>query len=249
MKYFPQKLWQSKVAAILLILVLSSCAGRSTTKTNIKKINDALLETQAKKKAPPEKKPEPPKTPEQSNGPVPMSTFMSPPPKNVIASSNRWFPRVQSWAKIYREIAKQEQDVRNYSLSARYSIISLLWANRSLEIKDLTNDKAIIKIQLWISQIKLPELPEEPTYFAGQDAYKKISETRKILEGLDHRFCLISEGVQFIPALAYLEISSDLLDQKKYAKAMTKIQSGFGLVETTDKEKATCETTNPIEPK
>lgn len=236
-----------KLIVIVPFLTLNFCASFSTTQTNIKKTNEALLENRDQKKSPPEKTiPAAKKSEEQSDGPIPMSTFMSPPPKNVVLSSNRWFPRIQSWAKIYREIAKQEQDVRNYTLSAKYSTTALLWAKRSLEIKDMPEETAIIYVQLWLSAIKIPELPDEPRYFTGQDAYKKIVETRKILDELKDRLCLISKGVQLIQSLAYFELATDLLHQKKYTKSSIKIQTVSGFIGNIENEKKLCPNYNSL---
>lgn len=248
MKFFPQKLNRFPFFFSLLLLALSACAEKSITSTNIKKTNDALLETKTSEKS---KVPQQPEvvSPEQPSGPIPMSTFMSPPPKNVIKSSNRWFARLQAWAKIYRDLAKQEQAVRNYRLSAQLSISGLLWANRSIEIKDLTNDKAIVYVQMWVNQLRLPDAPEEPTYFTGREAFEKIMQTRKVIADLDHRFCLISQGLQMVPTLAYLETATTLMNQKRYNKAMVKIQNGAGLIGNMEREANVCAKSEFVEPK
>lgn len=238
MKSFPQRFIFLSLASLLCLLLLSSCAERSFTRINIKKTNDALLET--RKEASVKIPPEPKVQLSSENGPVPMSSFMSETPKNTIPFANKWFPRLQAWAKIYRDIATQEQNVRNYSLSSKYSAYALSWANRSLEIKDLPNEKAIIKIQLWIGQIKIPNLPEEPIYFSGKEVYKKISDTKKLVESLQQRFCLIFQGVQIVPSLAYLELSTDLLGQKKYTKASSKIENASGPLQNIEEEVNKC---------
>ena len=228
--------------------MFSSCAHYSTTQQNIKKVN-AAFEIKNPKSQPPAAVQTPAqKTVDEAPGAIPLSQFLDARTHAVLQSVNPWFSKLQDWSRVYVDIAKSERDVRNFELSEKYSTTALLWAHRALQIKDLPTEGAVFKVNLWIDQIQWPELPETSSYYAGQDVYEKIVATKNILKGFQKKFCMISHGVPIIPTLAYLELSIDLFKQKKYSKALYKIQSGLASVENIKPEEdKKCELTDDKE--
>ncbi len=214
--------------------MFSSCAHYSTTQQNIKKVNAVFAIKKTKNVS---VVPIPTRTPDNvSTDAIPLSQFLDSKNPTTIQSINPLFSKLQDWSRVYLEIAKAERDVRNYDLSEKYSATALLWAHRALQIKDLPTSGAMIKVQLWIDALQWPNLPETSNYYYAWDVYEKILLTREILKNFKNRFCLINEGVPIVPSLAYLNLSIDLYNEKKYQKALYKIQSGLASVENIKPE-------------
>ncbi len=212
----------------------ASCTHYSTTQQNIKKVNDAFAIKKAKNIS---DLPIPNRTPEAvSTDAIPLSQFLDSKTPTTIQSINPLFSKLQDWSRTYLEIAKAERDVRNYDLSEKYSATALLWAHRALQIKDLPASGATIKVQMWIDALQWPNLPDTVNYYYAWDAYEKILITRDILKNFKNRFCLINQGVPIIPSLAYLNLAIDLFNEKKYSKALYKIQNGLASVENVKPE-------------
>lgn len=174
-------------------------------------------------------------------GSIPLAQFLD---RKVVAdvqSVNPWFSRVQEWARCYRNIATDERDVRNYKLSEKFSEKALAWAHRSIQIKQLPTMGADTKVEFWLSQMRIPELPQTSSYFAAQDAYQKIAQTKLLLAETRNRSCLIKRGIPLIQSLAYLDLSIDLYKQKKYSKALYKIQIGMAPLENIETEEKKCD--------
>ena len=166
--------------------------------------------------------------------------FLSPDQKKIIRYPNAWFSKLVEWSKVYRNIAIDEQNVRDFVLSEKYSRIALLWADRALQIKNMTATQAIRIVQPWLDDLKFAALPAQPNYFTGQDAYEKATEIKMILESHKQRICFILKGYQIVQATAYLEITADLLQKKLYSKALVMAQNGWSLVSQMDDEKSVC---------
>ena len=182
-------------------------------------------------------------TPDQVSA-IPLAQFLDAKSSNVPQSLNPWFSRVQDWSRVYLDLAKAERDVRNYKLSAKFALLSVAWSDRAMQIKDLPTSGAIYKVKIWLDQLKWPDLPETSTYFMAQDVYAKIYITRNMLMEFQNRFCLVSHGTPIIQSMAYLDLSIDLYRQRKYAKALYKIQSGLSSIENiSPDEDRKCELT------
>lgn len=216
-------------------MIFTSCAHYSTTQKNIKKANAAFELKKVKNIVSSAPAPVQNTAPEQA-GAIPLSQFLDARTPTQIQSINPWFSKLQEWSRTYVEIAKAEKEVRNYSLSAKYSALAVVWSDRALQIKDLPTSGAIFKVNLWLEQLQWPKLPETSAYFAAQDVYAKIYITRNILNGFSNRFCLVSRGIPVIQTLAYLDLSIDLYEQKKYGKSLSKIQNALASVENVKPE-------------
>ncbi len=230
MSYIPRRR-QLSLGTVMLIFIFVSCTRYSTTQQNIKKVNDVFEVKNQKISSDTIQQPVQ-KNVAANPGSLSLSQFLDSKTPSVLQSVNPWFSRVQDWARLYIDIAKTERDVRNYVLSEKYSTIGVMWANRAIQIKDLPTAEASARTKLWVEELQLPDLPNTSTYFVAQDTYERISATKRILQSLQHRFCLIEHGAQIIHALAYLNLSIDLFNQKKYSKALYKIQSGLASVES-----------------
>lgn len=212
-----------------MFMLFSSCAHYSTTQQNIKKVNDAFAIKKTKNIS---AVPIPTRTPDVvSTDAIPLSQFLDSKTPTAIQSINPLFSKLQDWSRVYLEIAKSERDIRNYDLSEKYSAAALLWAHRALQIKDLPTSGATVKVQLWIDALQWPDLPDTSGYYYAQDVYEKILTTREILKNFKNRFCLINHGVPIVPAMAHLNLAIDLYNEKKYSKALYKIQSGLASIE------------------
>jgi hypothetical protein len=246
MNYSP--LHQTYVSAALafLIMMCASCAHHSTTQQNIKKVNDAFAIKKTKNIS---ATPIPPRTPDNvSTEAIPLSQFLDSKTPTTIQSINPQFSKLQEWSRVNLEIAKMERDVRNYDLSEKYSTEAVLWADRAIQIKDLPASEASIQVQLWVDALQWPDLPETVDYYYAWDVYEKILTTREILRNFKNRFCLVNRGVPIVPALAYLNLSIDLFNEKKYQKALYKIQNGLASVENvTPEEDSRCGENDDVE--
>lgn len=225
---------KNKAAYFLVIMILTSCTHYSTTQQNIKKVNAAFA-LKKDKGLIPSPTPTQKNSPDQNNA-IPLSQFLDAKTPTTTQSINPWFSRLQDWSRVYLEIAKAEREVRNYTLSAKYSLLAVMWSDRALQIRDLPTSGAVFKVKLWLDQLPWPELPATSAYYSAQDVYAKIFITRNILKDFRNRFCLISQGIPIIQTLAYLDLSIDLYRQKKYAKALYKIQNGLSSVENISPE-------------
>lgn len=230
-----------KIAGFLMVMVLTSCAHYSTTQQNIKKVNDAFEIKKTKDIAAPTQSLVSPPTADESTGAIPLSQFLDSKAPTVIQSINPWYSKLKDWSQMYVQIAEDESDVRNYKLSEKYSAQAVVWAHRAKQIKDLPTSGAVVKVSLWLDQLLWPNLPTASAYYLAIDAYQKIYTTKNILQGFNNRFCLLNNGVDIIRAKAYLDLSIDLYNQKKYAKSLYKIQNGLASVENvTPKDDTQC---------
>lgn len=211
-------------------MMFTSCAHYSTTQQNIKKVNDAFEVKKEKVPAASSVKAIQSPVPEQP-GSMPLSKFLDSKTFPTVQSANPWYAKLRDWSGIYLDIAKSERDIRNFSLSEKYSSMAALWATRARLIKDMPATDAFFKVYAWLKELKTPDLPQTTAYFAAQDAYAKIFITKNTLDGFKNRFCLISHGVPIVTAVAYLDLSIDLYNQKKYGKTLYKIQSSLSAVE------------------
>lgn len=160
-----------------------------------------------------------------------MAQFLDAHTPTMVQSVNPWFSKLQEWARMYVDIAKSERDVRNYVLSSKYSSIGALWASRAKQIKDLPTAEAASRVNQWIDKIQWPTLPDTSSYFSAQEVYAKIFITRNTLLELTNKFCLVSKGTPIIGSLAYLDLAIDLYKQRKYSKALYKVQNASSSLE------------------
>ena len=221
---------------------LSSCVSVTNTHRNLEKIDAELPEIHPKENPTPIKSENPNENNQSkdSDKPIPLDIFLSPNQKAAVKYPNNWFPKLVEWSKVYRNIAIEEKNVRSFSLSEKYSKIALMWADRAVQIKNMSLDQSSKVVQPWLDYMKFPALPSPPRYFEGQDAFVKIVEIKSTLESYKQRMCLIEKGYQIIPAAAYLDIAVDLLQKKLYSKAVIMSQNGWSLISQVNDEKTAC---------
>ena len=231
----------------LTVMIFTSCARYSTTQQNIKKANDAMTPPPVTKILEELKVDASQTKTSETPGSIPLSEFLNAKTTTEVQSVNPWYQRTLEWSRVYRDIAEGERDVRNFKLSEKFSKQSLAWAHRSLQIKQLPTMGANVKVQIWLDQLQIPNLPETSSYFVAQDAFQKIVLARDALGKTQNRACLIVRGVPLILALAYLDLSIDLYQQKKFSKSLYKIQTAMAPLENLESEDKKCATVLPDE--
>ncbi len=220
----------AKAICFLISMIFTSCAHYSTTQQNIKKVN-AVFEAKKTEAKTTSSTQQSDKKNNNNSEAIPLAQFLDAHTPGVVQSVNPWFSKLQEWARIYVDIAKSERDVRNYILSSKYSSIGAVWASRAKQIKDLPTAEAATRVNQWIDKIQWPVLPETSSYFTAQEVYAKIFITRNTLLDLTNKFCLVSKGTPIVGSLAYLDLAIDLYKQKKYSKALYKIQNASSSLE------------------
>jgi hypothetical protein len=222
----------------LLLLMLSGCASLSSTNANLREFDRILEKPQPKKQVLPSASKS--KTPDNPGGPVPLEVFAG---GSIIAAPdflNRWYPRLVNWAETYKSIAKEEINMRNFKLSEKYSKEAVLWAQRAKTIQKMDNEKAFSNIQPWILDIKTPSVEPVSEHFLSKEVYEKNLIAKNRLDELSDRICLINQGFAFVPTMAYLEISVDLMNQTYFDRSLQSIQRVLSPLEGIEKIKLSC---------
>jgi len=224
----------------ILLLMLSGCASLSATRSNLREIS-AITQEPKKPEKKEQKKKEP--LPQQDpNGPIPFEIFLGgATPSTLQSYANRWYPRLLEWVKVYRDIAIDESNLRNYSMSQKYSERALLWAKRSKIIQNMDNEKALRAVEPWIMSIGFAK-PDSPTtsHFTALDNYNLVYKSWEGLQGLTYRLCLIRRGFPFVSTIAHYEISNDLMSQKYFSRSTQKIQGVLSSVDDGQKQDKIC---------
>lgn len=233
----------SYLAVIASFPFLVSCAAMKATDANLKKVDATLAKEKESSKSESAAKVAPDnKDSYDQSKPIPLSEFLSPNLNQIVLYSNTWYRKLLDWAEIYKKIAIEEKNVRNFTLSQKYSKTALLWSERAMETKSLSQQDATKVVVAWLDYLPLPPLPQPSTYFVAREAFEKIVSTRTILEQHKKKLCLVEKGFQIIPAFAYLEFSVDLFQGKNYSKSLIMIQNSWSLINILETDKDPCQT-------
>ena len=246
----------------LLVLLILMCSGLACQKYNQTLINLEEFKKNYDEVAPPIP---PPTRPKKKKKPIDLKgrRFAPPPYQSMPSESSPkaeeqleptppkpieeprkpvtfWAKKVLDWAQEYKEIGTQARDIRLNNIAEKYSHRAWDLSKHASKIQDLSFEESSLRVQAWLAAEKIPELPEKPKYFAGQDAFEEIAKAMRAYEKFDDKLCAVIEGVQLPPSLGYMEYAIDLLKDKNYSRARIAAQKAYYYVAARDPAKLEC---------
>lgn len=217
--------------------MLSGCASLSKIRSNLRQVDQIISEPKIQIEKP---KQIPSKKMDYSK-PVPLSIYTG---GSMIQSEpqyNRWYSKLKEWSKTFRDIAQEELDIRNLTLSQKYSQRALLWAERSAKIKKSNDEQAFQAVVPWLGEFQFPSLEPATNYFLARDIHAQILKTKEQLESTHtDQLCLIRQGARIVQAQGLFELAVDLFNQKFYARAGQNSQNASSQMDNIDMAKQLC---------
>ncbi len=217
--------------------MLNGCASLSKIRSNLRQVDQIIAEPKIQIEQPKEI---PSKKIDYSK-PVPLSVYTG---GRMIQSEpqyNRWYSKMKEWTKTFRDIAQGELDIRNLTLSQKYSQRALLWAERSAKIKKSSDEEAFQEVAPWLEEFQFPSLEPATNYFLARDIHAQILKTKEQIESTQpDQLCLIRQGVRIVQAQGLFELAVDLFNQKFYTRAGQVSQNASSQVDNIDMAKQLC---------